>query len=190
MIPSDARISDCASVFDAVTALCSHLVDPNVARLGAEQVSPDEMPETYRRLLVHTEHMTTTLNEFHGRPVTLDVLKDHLEGDDYRREIVLHLQDTGRVVELGIVRLDLGVTDAEVRTEILARKTPLGDILVRHRVLRRIDPKWYLRFSGESPILEYFQEDQPEEVFGRVGIIYFHEKPAVELLEVVTDAKR
>lgn len=77
----------------------------------------------------------------------LEALEYHLDEDSYTRMIVLRRQGTDVVVEFGVVRVKLQCVSAEVRREILERKTPLGAILIRHKVLRRVEPKWYLRFQ-------------------------------------------
>ncbi len=152
-----------------------------------EVIAAGDVPPPFDGLLVHREHMTATLGRHHGRPVELRVLRFRIDGDTYSREIVLTPAGSETIVEYGIVRLDLSVVSPAVRAEIEARRAPLGDILIRHDVLRRIEPQWYLRFGGESPILEHFRTSGASEAYGRLGTIYCDEAPAIELLEVVAD---
>lgn len=151
-------------------------------------IEPDELPVAVRPLLVHHEHMTLTLRSYHQQDVALQVLQHRVDGDAYRRQIVLVLTRTREVVELGVVRLDLRQVAEDVRKEILARETPLGDILVNHNVLRRIEPRWYLRFGAGSPVLDHFAAGSRDEAFGRLGVIHCHDRPVIELLEVVPGA--
>ena len=150
-------------------------------------IAAGDVPPPFDRLLVHREHMTATLGRHHGRPVELRVLRFRIDGDTYSREIVLTPAGSETIVEYGIVRLDLGVVSPAVRAEIEARRAPLGDILIRHDVLRRIEPQWYLRFGSGSPILGHFRASGAREAYGRLGTIYCDEAPAIELLEVVAD---
>jgi chorismate-pyruvate lyase len=129
--------------------------------------------------------MTATLGQAYGEPVALDVLAHAREGDCYRRKIVLTVDRGSRVVEFGIVRLDLAATGNGVRDRILARDAPLGDILNRHRVLTQVAPLWYLRFANDAPLGQYFRPPPATPLYGRLGMIYCDGKPAVELLEVV-----
>ena len=129
--------------------------------------------------------MTSTLREFHGQALRLNVLDQRVEGDVYSRSINLALQANGRIVEYGFVRMDMRLVPPSVRAEILEKATPLGDILIKHRVLRRIDPKWFLRFGEDSPMLEWFGTSRPAEAFGRLGVIHCDGQAAIELLEVV-----
>lgn len=151
-------------------------------------VGADEVPAPFHDLLVHHRHMTTTLERFHKRPVELRVLQHKQDGDLYGRKILLTLSGTDHVVEFGIVQLDLALVSHAVRTEITERRAPLGDILIRHKVLRRIEPRWYFRFSGDCPILQHFEPRQQAIAYGRVGTIYCNHEPAIELLEVVSGA--
>jgi hypothetical protein len=129
--------------------------------------------------------MTATLQAFHGAELKLNVLQFVHRSDDYRRMIVLTHERTGRVVEFGIVRIHLHLIPEVPRKEILGRAVPLGDILVRHNVLRSIDPLWFLRFHDGSPVLSFFGSDVVTEAYGRIGVIHCNGEPAVELLEVV-----
>jgi hypothetical protein len=91
-----------------------------------------------------------------------------------------------RVVELGIVRIHFALVPRPVRDEITAQRSPLGDILIRHNVLRSVEPRWFWRFSSPGPLLHSFDDPGLTEVFGRVGVIMVHGAAAIELLEVVT----
>lgn len=149
------------------------------------RLEAEELPAGARRLLVHHEHMTTVLREVYGRPVELVVQAQRQDDYEYARRVVLRLAGTERIVEVGVVRIDLRFTSPSVQAEILSRREPLGDILTRHGVLRRISPRWYFRFPGGTPIADAFGGGA--EAFGRVGTIYCDEQPAIELLEVVGD---
>jgi chorismate-pyruvate lyase len=157
-----------------------------VARF-ARVVASETMPPEYRRLLDHPDHMTTRLQEHHGAPVALTVLEERQIRDTYERRIVLRPAGRERIVEVGLVRIHLNFAPAPVRREILARRRPLGDILIQAGVLRRIEPRWFFRFDRPCPLLEDFGSGAVSSAFGRLGTIYCHDEPAVELLEVVTD---
>jgi hypothetical protein len=150
-------------------------------------VQPEEIPHPDDQLLVHHEHMTAALQRFHGSPVDVHVHDEHLDEDLYTRKISLTPRAApGKVVEWGIVRLDLRYMDAAVRGEILRKEMPLGAILIKHKVLRRIKPRFFLRFPPGGPVLRLFGAQEQREVYGRLGTIYCDEEPAIELLEIVT----
>src|SRR5262245_26398041 len=74
---------------------------------AAESVAVDQVPEPYRRLLVHEHHMTVTVEAHHGDLVNVVVLERRHQGDTYSRKILLALQQTGQVVQFGLVRIHL-----------------------------------------------------------------------------------
>ena len=157
--------------------------------MGTKEVAPAEIPAPYRELLVHHDHMTTKLEAYYGEAVELRVLQEHWQEEIYRRKILLTLKGSGRVVEFGIVRMNLALVSPPVRIQIKQRETPLGEILIQQDVLRRIDPQWYFHFGADSPLATRFDTGHAAPVFGRVGTIYCNDQPAFQLLEVVNDMK-
>ncbi len=182
------RLVECKSAEEALESLCHWFYEDRISVEGCDPVNADEMPETYRKLLVHNEHMTEKLSDYHGEDVELHVLQNRADGDLYSRNILLTLpSDPDFVVEFGIMRMNLNMVGTEVRKAIEAGETPLGNILVGHKVLRRIEPRWYLKFDTESPMASHFGRKHEHPIYGRVGIIYCNDEPAIELLEVVRD---
>jgi chorismate-pyruvate lyase len=150
-----------------------------------EFVAPDEVPPPYHGLLVHEHHMTVTVEAHHGGPVDVRVLARRHDGDSYARKILLALQSTGRIVQFGIARVNLGFCSQAVRAEILAAGTPLGRILIQHNVLRRIEPTAFLRVLPGPDMMEWFSLKRPQPTYGRLAYIHCDSKPAIELLEIV-----
>jgi chorismate-pyruvate lyase len=149
------------------------------------EVTAAEMPQPYHRLLVHTHHMTVTVEEFYRSPVDVRVLSCRHSGNEYARKILLTTSSTGRVVQFGLARIDLGVCPEAVRNEILDGKTPLGRVLIRHNMLRRIEPVAFLRLTLSPQMANWFGADPGATTFGRLGVIYSGERPAVEVLEIL-----
>ena len=56
---------------------------------GIESVDSDALPEPYRSLLVHERDMTSTLGQFHGDDIGLEVLHRHNDADAFYREVLL-----------------------------------------------------------------------------------------------------
>lgn len=184
------RLVECKSAEDALESLCHWFYEDRISVEGCEPVEPDALTPAYQQLLVHNEHMTERLSAYHGENVELHVLHDRHDGGLYSRNILLALpSDPDFVVEFGIMRMNLDLVADDVRKEIEAGEAPLGSILVKHNVLRRIEPRWYLKFDADSPMASHFGRAQHGDVFGRVGIIYCNDEPAIELLEVVRDNK-
>jgi chorismate-pyruvate lyase len=150
-----------------------------------EQVPGSAMPQPYRDLLVHDQHMTVTVEEFHGGPVDVRILDRRHDGATYARKILLVLQSSGRVVQFGIVHMDLNQCSNPVRRAIVAGDTPLGRVLINHNVLRTIEPTSYLKINPGPQQLAWFGMKTATPLFGRLALIHCDGRPAVELLEVV-----
>ena len=153
-----------------------------------EIIPPEEMPQPYHDLLIHEQHMTVTVEAHHGDLVNVNILKNRLDGDHYARQILLTLQKSGKVVQFGIVRVNLSFVSQEVREEILAGKTPFGRILINHNVLRRIEPTAYLRIYPRHVMMGWFGMSESRPVYGRLAYIHCDGQPAIELIEIVAPA--
>jgi chorismate-pyruvate lyase len=160
---------------------------PNVDLLAAYQwVLPLEVPPPYDRLLVHEHHMTVTVEAHHGAPVNVRILNRRQDGEVYARKILLTLTGSERVVQFGIMRVNLQFCSPVVRAEIIAGQTPLGRILINHDVMRRIEPTAFLRIETGPALMSHFQLEQPTTTYGRLAILHCDERPAIEVLEIVT----
>ncbi len=159
-----------------------------------EIIPGEDMPEPYRGLLVHEHHMTVTVEAYHGDLVDVRILARSQQGNSYSRKILLALHKTGRIVQFGIVRIDLGLCSAPVREAIVAGQTPVGRVLIENNVLRRIEPTAFLRIAGKAPQMRWFgladacaatPQAGPQTLYGRLALIHCDGRPAVELLEIV-----
>ncbi len=177
-------------------SLALHKITPDVVSLFAqfppavdlpriEYVPAEAVPEPYHTLLVHEHHMTVTVEAHHGDLVDVRVLARRHHGSSYARKIVLALQKTGRIVQFGIVRINLDYCSPEVRAEIVAGRTPLGRILIEHDVLRRIELTAFLKVHAEPPQMIWFGRTGYATTYGRLGYIHCDGQPAVELLEIL-----
>jgi chorismate-pyruvate lyase len=150
-----------------------------------ELISPDAVPEPYRKLLVHPHHMTVTVEKYYGSLVNVRVMDRRRDGDTYARKILLVLQSDGRVVQFGVVRIRLDLCSPPVRTAILEEKTPLGRILIEHDVLRKIEVKSFFRVTPGPLLTKWFNLPEPRTTYGRIGIIHCDGQPAIEVLEIL-----
>jgi len=148
-------------------------------------VTPEEMPEPYRKLLVHTHHMTVTVEGFYGQSVNVTVLDSVRAGDTYGRKILLSLKESGEVVQFGIIEVDLAALTPPVRDEILAGQTPLGRVLIQNNVLRSIQPVGFFRVELDAAMGEWFGLCEPQTTYGRLGVIFTGDRPAIEVLEIL-----
>jgi hypothetical protein len=148
-------------------------------------LSSASLPALPRQLLDHTSHMTVAMERFHGGPVDLRVITRREDAAGrYAREIVLATA-AGRIVQHGIVRIDLASLAPDSAAAIRAERAPLGRILIAAGLLCDVRD---VRLLGivPGPHLESLLEIGPgRQTFGRVATIGLDGSPAVELLEII-----
>ncbi|WP_149111210.1 hypothetical protein [Limnoglobus roseus] len=152
---------------------------------AAGPVGPLDMPSPYRSLLVHNHHMTVTVEQFYGDRVNVRVLETRVDGDDYSRKILLTLAGSGKVVQFGIVRIDLAQLAPLVREQIVAGQTPLGRVLIQNDVLRQVRPTGFVKVTPNAAMREWFHAAGDEALYGRLGVIDTDGRPAIEVLEIL-----
>ncbi|NOX57217.1 MAG: hypothetical protein GXP27_22845 [Planctomycetes bacterium] len=155
---------------------------PLLARVS--MVAPTEVPQPYRELLVHDEHMTEAMETFYQGPVAVRVLEEHHHGNDYGRKIVLTKAGSEQVVQFGIVKMNLSRLGDSVRRRILARRTPLGRILAESETLRHIHLEAVLRVMCGPELAECLQTRPLATTYGRLAMIRCDGRPAVKVLEI------
>jgi hypothetical protein len=147
-------------------------------------ISPERMPEGDRRLLDHRSHMTVAMERLHGGPVRLRVIDRHEDAiGRYAREILLVGPDS-RVVQHGIVRIDLRRLSAELAAAIRSESVPLGRILIGAGLLLDVHDVALLAIAP-GPHLRRLFDTTAATTHGRVATIDLDGVPAVELLEIV-----
>jgi len=172
----------------AFAELASGFVGCDKIAFDGQVIPPEEIPEPSRHLLVHEKHMTLTLTAHYNAFVEVQVKEMHYEGTLYSRKITLTAPRPAEapVVEFGLIRLDLQFVPQPIWQEIFHQRTPMGELLLRHNILQRIQPKWFLKFEPGSSVLNWMGAKYDKPLYGRLGTIYCNGEPAVEVLEVVT----
>ena len=151
----------------------------------SDLVAPEEVPEPYHRLLCHEHHMTVTVERYHGEPVDVEVVEEIRGQEAYARKSVLRLSQSGRVVQFNLMRVHFRYCSSAVRQEILAGGTPLGRVLINHKVMRHVMPTAFLRVMPTAEVASWFGLSEPRHTFGRLALIVCDERPAVEVMEIV-----
>jgi chorismate-pyruvate lyase len=168
---------------------------PDSADFGAVRgVAAAEVPPGPRQLLDHHSHMTVAMERFHGGPVGLRVVAEASappvsgQADWYAREILLTRGD-GRVVQFGIVRIDLAAVPAATAAAIRAGRIPIGRILIAAGMLCEVQAVQLVEVLPGPHLATLFGPSQAAApVHGRVADILLAGRPAVELLEIVAPA--
>lgn len=169
---------------DELRALCDLFPDGPPLFAQVEHFPKTATPEPYRSLLVHDQHMTVTMERYHGTSVDVQVLAERQLGDIYARKILLLKHGTSMPVQFGLVRFNLNYVTEPVRQEILGKQTPLGRVLIKHNVLRHVDLGAILQFTAGPGLAAALQMPEGGRTFGRLATIFCDHQPAVDLLEI------
>jgi chorismate-pyruvate lyase len=175
---------------DELSRLTSLFPESEPLLTRAEHIPGTVVPEPYKHLLVHDQHMTVTVEEYHGCAVDVHVLAAQHEGNSYTRKIILTRQGTEDPVLFGLVRFDFQFVTPEVRDEILSGQTPLGRILINHNVFRHIDLGAILEITAGPALARLLHMPSGATTYGRLATIFCNRRPAVDLLEIVAPLKR
>jgi chorismate-pyruvate lyase len=151
-----------------------------------EEVAAGDLPDQFKSLLAHDDHMTVTVEAWHNSLVKVHVLKERRDGDLYSRRIVLCLQRDNTPVQFGIMRINLAGLPKIVRLEIESQALPLGRIMIRHHLLREVELLNLWRVSSGPELRKQLKLERGAVCFGRTARILVDKVPAVELLEIVT----
>ncbi|WP_020474356.1 hypothetical protein [Zavarzinella formosa] len=144
------------------------------------------LPEPFRGLLAHTMHMTETVEAFYDDAVNVKVLSSEDRRGIYHRRILLTLNGTGRIVQFGLVQINLSCCSPEVAARIREEKTPLGRILIEHNVLRRIEPTSFLKVEPGPTLAREMGLTGAPTLYGRTGVIFCDDQPAIAVLEILS----
>jgi len=153
-----------------------------------ERILAGDVPEPFRSLLVHDQHMTEVMERRHAGPVRVEVQARRRAGDFYSRWIRLRRVSDDTVVQGGLVRIRLSLLPAQAAAAILKEETPLGRLLIDHHTLRRIDIRDYMRFLPQAPLEACLGPMNGSPTYGRLGWLHVGGQPAIELFEIIAPA--
>ena len=88
-------------------------------------------------------------------------------------------------MQFGMIEVDLAALSEHVRAEIVAGKTPLGRVLIENDVLRSIRPIGFYRAELDAAMCTWFGLKEPQMTYGRLGVIFTGNRPAIEVLEIL-----
>ncbi len=143
-------------------------------------------PPPYNALLDHHKHMTVTVESHYDEKVDVHVHRCDRHENWYSREITLVTKETGRIVQYGIVRLNVDTLDGEVWRRIESQSVPLGRVLIEHNVLREVQLVGLWRIKAGPSLAAMLRVQVGETVWGRTALIYCDGEPAIKLLEILS----
>lgn len=179
-----------AKLYSGSVARLASLFYDDLAQLGRfEPVSVSEMPEPYRRLLAHNDHMTVTLEENAGSPVDVRVIAEWRDEASYARNSLLARHSDGVVLQFGVMRIWLADLPNAARDEIAVKREPLGRVLINHNLLREVELITLWRIVPGPALQQHLPLASGQAVYGRSAQILVDERPTVQMLEIVAPTK-
>ena len=110
---------------------------------------PEQVPEPARRLLVHSNDMTSTLAGFHESSLRVEILQRARENELYLREVFLRTISGNVIVEYGVIGIALDQFTALQQDAVEAGQMPLGALLHRFKIPFVSAPIGFFSASGD-----------------------------------------
>ncbi len=136
-----------------------------------KKVRPEEVPQPYRTLLVHSMDLTPTLEAFHNQTLALNVLTRWRDGNSYMREVVLHLAGTGRTVGYGAIRIMFANLPPAAAAVVLEEHQPFGSILREHGIPHLSWPQAFFRAEPDRHMQRVLGLQESGALYGRRNVL-------------------
>jgi chorismate-pyruvate lyase len=130
-------------------------------------VEPTAIPRECRRLLVHRNGMTRTLEGLYRQSLSLEVLRSARHGSIITRQVLLVLQGTRMPVEMALIRIHLENLPEAARLPVLHQTMPLGTILRMHGVMHEYSPHIYFAVAADPSLREHADVNAANPLYGR-----------------------
>jgi chorismate-pyruvate lyase len=154
--------------------------------LRAELVDPDDVPQPYRRLLVHRNDMTPTLEEYCGERIVLRVLHRIAGRETLCRHVVLEGARSKRALEYGAIRISLPALGEEARRRVIECRVPLGRILREHGIAHRSCPGGFFKVQASPAMVRALRLDDACWLYGRCNCLSAEGGPVIaEVVEIL-----
>jgi len=154
---------------------------PPLTRLNAEEIR-----QPYRRLLVHSDDMTPTLERFYGGRLRLRLLSRECASDTYLREVVLELEDRRLPLEYGAICIHLQHLPAETRRIVLAEQHPFGRILQTEAIAHLSWPQAFFSVQSDAHLSRVLGAHDSAVFYGRRNVLVDgHRRLLADVLEIV-----
>lgn len=134
-------------------------------------IDGQQMPEPYKTLLVHETDMTSTLEKYHNQRLHLRILKRHLEGEEYSRQVLLISERDQKPAEFGAIKISLQHFPEEVRQQILEEKRPLGTILYDEKIRHSSRPVAFVQVIPDAIMKSALGLGDTLLLFGRRNVL-------------------
>ena len=145
------------------------------------------IPQPFRDLLVHENDMTPTLEAFHGRKISLQVLDRYRQEGCLLRQVVLRLEGEETPVEFGAIRIHLTLFKTQAVQIILEGRVPLGTILREENILHTSGHKEFFSVFSDAVVNQALRLTGAHQLFGRRNVIRDSRgRPLAEMTEILS----
>ncbi len=145
-----------------------------------------QMPEPYRRLLVHEQNMTPTLEDYHGDTIHIERLNVLADRKERSREVILKLNTNEKVVEYGASRIFINHLPHRAVTLIKEGKIPLGTILTMYDCKHVVELCGFFKIPSTPFFKEVFPGLNGSPLYGRRNALVAPDgMPLAEVCEVL-----
>jgi chorismate-pyruvate lyase len=131
----------------------------------------EQMPEPFKRLLIHCHDMTSTLEGYYGNAMRITVLSREVGHGGYLREVVLQPEGGTKPVEYGVIHIHLDQLPANARRRVLEEERPLGNILHTEAVPYLSWPQSFFWIGPDSHMKRVLCLQQPRVLYGRRNLL-------------------
>ena len=154
-----------------------------------EEIDPARIPEPYKSLLVHQHDMTSTLENFYGGRIRLQIIGRDRQGSDYFREVALLVDESKKPIEFGAIKINLDLFPKEAQAAILEEHWPLGRILKESHIEFSSQPRSFLRIASDKLINRVLNLTGAHLLFGRRNTLWNRAgQPLAEIVEILPPA--
>lgn len=158
-----------------------------VAPLRTRRIEASDLPPLERRLLDHSDRMTPTLEHHHGTRLALRVLGENKSGATYVRKVVLVTADTGRIVELAAIRIEMASFDAKTQDIIFEGRKPFGAVIAESGLVHHCAPAAFLEILPDGDLWrDLGRVGAARPLYGRRNLITGEDGPTIaDVIEVL-----
>src|SRR5271165_6712158 len=159
--PAMPELIETIPALDLLYPLNEFYAEAGMPLPSAIRINGREMPEPYRRLLVHDRDMTPTMEAAYDRKMNLRVLKYTLDHEVFSRQILLVPEGSETPVVFGAIKIYLDEFPTAARDLVLERKLPLGTILESQAIRHFSKPDAFFEVEADGSICEALQISRP-----------------------------
>src|SRR5271165_5919542 len=169
--PAMPELIETIPALDLLYPLNEFYAEAGMPLPSAIRINGREMPEPYRRLLVHDRDMTPTMEAAYDRKMNLRVLKYTLDHEVFSRQILLIPEGSETPVVFGAIKIYLDEFPSDARELVLERKLPLGTILETQGIRHFSAPDAFFEVDSDAFMEKALGMEAPARLYGRRNML-------------------